>query len=63
MPQEGHKRRMAGENPYQAVIGRRDDGFRIALEHRALGGDNGDAHYAEAIFLACATTSSMPPCM
>src|SRR3989442_7444833 len=63
LPQEGHKRGMAGENPYQAVIRRCHNGFRIALEHRPLGGDHGDAHYAVAIFLACATTSSIPPCM
>ena len=63
LPQEGHKRGMAGENAYQPVTRRRDNGFRIALEHRSLGGDYGDAHYAAAIFLACSTTSSIPPCI
>ena len=63
LPQEGHERGVPRENPYQAVIRWRDNGFCLAFEHGALGGYNGDAHYAEAIFLACATTSSMPPCM
>jgi len=54
---------MTWENPYKAVESRRNDGICLAVEHRPLGRNNGDAHQADAIFLACAMTSSMPPCM
>src|SRR6266566_5209461 len=33
------------------------------LENGPFGGNDRDAHQDEAIFLAWATTSSMPPCM
>src|SRR5207247_2859435 len=33
LPQEGHERGMAWENPYETVVRRRDDVVRFAIEH------------------------------
>src|SRR5882762_4098965 len=63
LPQEGHEGGVAGQNPQQPVKCGRHDGVRLPVENRAFRGDDRDVHQAEAIFLACATTSSMPPCM
>src|SRR5438876_567058 len=63
LPQEGHKRGVPWKNPNQPVIGGRHNGIRLTVEHRPLRRNDRYAHQAVAIFLACATTSSMPPCM
>src|SRR5436190_13739608 len=63
LPQEGHKWGVAWEDPYKPVVRRRNDRFRLPVEHRPLRRNDRDAHQAEAIFLACAITSSMAPCM
>ena len=52
-----------GENPYKPVKGRRYDGIRLAVEYRPFCRNDRYVHQAVAIFLACATTSSMPPCI
>ena len=63
LAQKGHERRVPWEYPYEAVVGGRHDGVGVPVEYRTLGRDNRDAHQADAIFLACATTSSIAPCM
>lgn len=60
-PQERHEGGVPRQNPDEAVVGRRDDRVRRTVEDGLLRGDDGDVHQALAIFLACATTSSMPP--
>ena len=63
LPQEGHERRVAGQNPDQAVVRRRDDRVGGAVEDRLFGRNDGDVHQELAIFFAFATTSSIPPAM
>src|SRR5690348_8599522 len=63
VPQEGHKGGMPRQNPHLSVERGRDHLLGLAVEDRLLRRNDDDAHQADAIFLACATTSSMPPCM
>ena len=63
LPQEGHKGGVPGENPYKPVKGRGYDGIRLAVEYRPFCRNDRYVHQDRAIFLACATTSSIPPCM
>src|SRR5437899_368529 len=63
LPQQGHEGGVTWENPYEPVVGGRHDRVGLPLEHRPLGRDEGHPHQDDAIFLAWATTSSIPPCM
>lgn len=61
--QQGHKRCMIGQNADLTIEGGRDHRIRLAVEHRALGGDYRDSHHELASFLDFSTASSMPPTM
>src|SRR5215831_1257339 len=61
--EEGHERRVTGENADLAVVGGRRDGVGIAVEHGRLGRDDADPHHALASFLDFSTASSIVPTM
>ena len=63
LTQQGHEGGMPRQDPDQAVVRRHDHRIGGAVEDGLLGRNDGDVHQELAIFLACATTSSMPPTM
>jgi hypothetical protein len=65
LPQQRHHRRVPGENAHLSIERRSDNRFRRPLEQHGFRRDDRDGEHRDqpCIFLAFATTSSMPPAM
>src|SRR5215471_2790164 len=61
--EQRQERCVSRQNPDQPVVRRGYDARRVPIEQRPVGGDQRDAHHADASCLACSTTSSMRPTM
>ena len=61
LAKQRHEGRVARENADFAVVCRRNDGIRIAVEHSRFGRDDRNPHHELESFLAFSTASSIVP--